>query len=52
VLFYRDKNSINKFQIATVTASRGYELSEPFALNTTWNFKRFHNPAEHLPGTW
>ena len=52
VLFYRDKNSINKFQIATVTASRGYELSEPFALNTTWSFKRFHNPAEHLPGTW
>lgn len=52
VLFYRDKNSINKFQIATVTSDRGYELSEPFALQTTWSFKRFHNPAEALPGTW
>jgi len=38
VCYYRDKNSINKFQIATVT-SEGPKLSEPFALATEWSLK-------------
>ena len=38
VCYYRDKNSINKFQIATVTAE-GPKLSEPFALATEWSLK-------------
>lgn len=48
VLFYRDKNTINKFQIATVDSRSGVSVSDPFALSTTWSFSRFHNPAELL----
>jgi hypothetical protein len=38
VCYYRDKQSINKFQIATVTA-KGVEISEPFALETKWDYQ-------------
>ena len=38
VCFYRDKQSINKFKLATVTAA-GVKISEPFMLDTKWNYK-------------
>ena len=36
--YYRDKQSINKFQIAKVTKD-GASISEPFAIETTWNYR-------------
>ncbi|GAB4813139.1 hypothetical protein N2152v2_000185 [Parachlorella kessleri] len=51
VCYYRDKNSINKFQLAKVTAE-GVTISEPFALETDWNYKLFANPSANAPGTW
>lgn len=41
VCYYRDKNSINKFQKATVTAE-GVKISDAFALDTKWNYKVGH----------
>ena len=41
VCFYRDKQSINKFKLATVTAG-GIKISEPFMLETNWNYKVRH----------
>ena len=38
VCYYRDKQSINKFQIAKVTKD-GASISEPFAIETTWNYR-------------
>jgi 20S proteasome subunit beta 7 len=65
VCYYRDKQSINKFQIAKVTAGEcegGGEggararvtvsVSEPFALETTWDYAAFVNPSAHATGTW
>ncbi|KAJ8519175.1 hypothetical protein ONZ45_g3814 [Pleurotus djamor] len=37
VLFYRDARSLNKFQIATITAS-GVSISESRHLETSWSF--------------
>lgn len=37
VLFYRDARSLNKFQIANVTAG-GVHISEPIVLETQWGF--------------
>lgn len=51
VCYYRDKNSINKFQLAKVT-QEGVTISEPFALETNWGFKLFQNPAANAVGTW
>lgn len=51
VCYYRDKNSINKFQVATVTAT-GTTLSEPFALPTEWSLQAYMNPSSTTPGTW
>ena len=51
VLYYRDKNSINKFQVAKVSDA-GVEISEPFALDTKWDYKLFENPSAGAPGTW
>lgn len=42
VCHYRDKNSINKFQIAKVTAE-GVDVSEPFAVETKWDYKVSHH---------
>ncbi len=36
--YYRDKNSINKFQIAKVT-TEGIDICKPFALETNWDLK-------------
>lgn len=38
VCYYRDKQSINKFKLATVTAA-GVKITEPFALETEWGYK-------------
>ena len=51
VCYYRDKNSINKFQMAKVT-EEGVTISEPFALETKWDYKRFADPSANAPGTW
>lgn len=38
VCYYRDKQSINKFQMARVT-KQGIDISEAFSLDTNWEFK-------------
>jgi 20S proteasome subunit beta 7 len=55
VCYYRDKNSINKFQIAKITAPEGkpvVSISDPFALDTKWDYKAFVNPTQHSLGGW
>lgn len=51
VCYYRDKNSINKFQLAKVTKD-GVEISEPFALDTKWDYKLFVDPSAKAVGVW
>jgi len=51
VCYYRDKQSINKFQIATVTAANS-NVSEPYSLTTSWHYEAFKNPAAAAVGTW
>ena len=51
VCFYRDKQSINKFQIAVVT-EQGAEISAPFALDVKWDFKHYKDPTRLAPGAW
>ena len=51
VCYYRDKNSINKFQIGKVTAE-GVSISEPYSLSTDWNFQSFRNPTQFSLGSW
>eukprot|EP00238_Polyblepharides_amylifera_P001825 CAMPEP_0196573718 /NCGR_PEP_ID=MMETSP1081-20130531/3572_1 /TAXON_ID=36882 /ORGANISM="Pyramimonas amylifera, Strain CCMP720" /LENGTH=283 /DNA_ID=CAMNT_0041891537 /DNA_START=24 /DNA_END=875 /DNA_ORIENTATION=- len=51
VCYYRDKQSINKFQVANITKD-GATISEPYALSTAWHYNAFVNPAAHAVGTW
>jgi 20S proteasome subunit beta 7 len=51
VCFYRDKNSLNRFIICTVT-SAGVFFDEPIAVATTWNYKVMQNPTKWTPGAW
>ncbi|KAK9905094.1 hypothetical protein WJX75_009547 [Coccomyxa subellipsoidea] len=51
VCYYRDKQTTNKFQIAKVTAE-GTTISDPFALETKWDYKAFVNPGALAVGTW
>lgn len=51
VCYYRDKNSINKFQLAKVT-SAGVTISEPFALDMKWDHKHFADPTKWALGSW
>lgn len=51
VCYYRDKNSINKFQTAIVTKS-GVRISEPFTLETQWSYKHFVDPTAKAVGAW
>jgi 20S proteasome subunit beta 7 len=44
VLYYRDCRTINSFQVATVTKATGVQISEPFSLETSWNFQRQVHP--------
>lgn len=45
VCFYRDCRTINKFQLATITAE-ATTVSKPYSLSTEWSFRRFVNPHE------
>eukprot|EP00245_Coleochaete_scutata_P005207 TRINITY_DN18575_c0_g1_i1.p1 TRINITY_DN18575_c0_g1~~TRINITY_DN18575_c0_g1_i1.p1 ORF type:complete len:259 (-),score=33.58 TRINITY_DN18575_c0_g1_i1:254-1030(-) len=51
VLYYRDKQSSNKIQIAKVTAA-GIDVSEPYALKTEWGYTHFQNPTKNAVGSW
>lgn len=51
VCYYRDKQTINKFQIARATAD-GVTVSAPFALETRWGYAAFEHPSAHAVGTW
>jgi 20S proteasome subunit beta 7 len=52
VCYYRDKQSINKFQVAQVGPGGRVAVSEPFALETAWDYAAFVNPSAHATGTW
>ena len=56
VCYYRDKQSINKFQIAVVATKEGagveVQIGEPFALATEWGYDAFVHPSAHAVGTW
>ncbi|PNH10226.1 Proteasome subunit beta type-4 [Tetrabaena socialis] len=52
VCYYRDKVSINKFQIAKVTKDAGTSISEPFALEMRWDYKLFAQPTKWAVGAW
>ena len=43
VLVYRDCRTINKFQLARITAG-GPDISAPYSIETTWDHKRFVDP--------
>ena len=47
VCYYRDKQSINKFKLATVTAA-GVKITEPFALETEWSYKVLSCQCSHF----
>ncbi|KAF6983888.1 hypothetical protein CFC21_001979 [Triticum aestivum] len=51
VLLYRDRSSINKFQIAKIT-TEGSTIYPPYALKTNWGFAAFENPSKGAVGTW
>lgn len=51
VCYYRDKQSINKFVLAKVT-KEGVSISEPFAVETKWDYAHYQNPSRFAPGTW
>jgi len=52
VLFYRDARSINRIQVATATEA-GVTISEPYSLETKWDFKGFVNPrSPYDESTW
>ncbi|KAG2447740.1 hypothetical protein HYH02_007200 [Chlamydomonas schloesseri] len=52
VCYYRDKVSINKFQVAKVSTAGGVSISEPFALDMRWDYKMFSNPTKWAVGAW
>jgi len=47
ILLYRDCRTLNFFTLATVT-KEGATISEPYSLETKWDFKRFINPMDNL----
>lgn len=51
VCFYRDKDSINRFIVVTVT-EQGVTYGEPMAVPTRWDFKVMQNPTKFSPGSW
>lgn len=52
VCYYRDKQSINKFQIARATKDGTTAVGEPFALDTAWDYKAFARPTKWAIGAW
>eukprot|EP00798_Chlamydomonas_sp_ICE-L_P020095 gene20095-26813_t len=51
VCYYRDKQSINKFQVAKCTTT-GVNISEPFSLDMKWDYKLFAAPTKWAIGSW
>lgn len=51
VCFYRDKNSINKFTLKSVTKD-GIKTKGPFSVDTSWKLKAFENPTKDSVGGW
>ncbi|GAX82394.1 hypothetical protein CEUSTIGMA_g9822.t1 [Chlamydomonas eustigma] len=51
VCYYRDKQSINKFQVAKATAS-GITITEPFCLDVKWDYELFKQPTKWAVGAW
>jgi 20S proteasome subunit beta 7 len=53
VLFYRDCRTINRIQIAKVTAE-GSIVSEPYSLETKWDYQSFIDPkaGAETGGSW
>ncbi|KAF5837899.1 20S proteasome beta subunit, type 4 [Dunaliella salina] len=51
VCYYRDKQSINKFTVAKATKD-GVTVSEPFSLDTRWDYKLFAQPTKWAVGAW
>ena len=45
VLYYRDARTINKFIVAKAT-NEGVTVSEPFSLETKWDYSLFRNPNQ------
>lgn len=54
VLYYRDCRTINKVQVASVTAENGVAISEAFALATKWDYEAFVRPkaGNDTGGSW
>jgi 20S proteasome subunit beta 7 len=51
VCFYRDCRTINRIQIGKVNAV-GVNISEPFQLDTKWDFKLFVNTKSEFGASW
>jgi len=51
VCYYRDKQSINKFQIAKVTTA-GTSISSAFSLDMRWDYEVFKEPTKFSIGAW
>lgn len=51
ICYYRDKISINKFQVSRVTKA-GVTVSEPFSLDMRWDYKLFAKPTQWAVGAW
>lgn len=51
VCYYRDKQSINKFQIATISKDKGISITEPFALDVKWDYQAYQDPTKGA-GCW
>ena len=51
VLYYRDKQSINKITVATVDAD-GARVGEPYAVSTQWELDLYLNPTKNSVGNW
>ena len=51
VCYYRDKQSVNKFQVAKATAA-GVTVSEPFCLDVKWDYELFKAPTKWAVGAW
>lgn len=53
VLYYRDCRTINKVQLAKITADSAV-VSEPYTLGTKWDFEAFVKPkaGADTDGSW
>jgi len=45
VLIYRDCKTLNSFILGTVTKEKGVSISEPYSIQTEWEYQRFVDPG-------